>query len=124
MILSSLKQCQLKVSKNTNTKEFNTIVLESIAISNGINKSRMLGDTPSNICNPTFLAKEAKKLERINPNLKVEVLDEKKMRALKMGSLLSVSQGSKQPAKLVIIKYMPLKNRQPIVLVGKGITFS
>ena len=122
-IKTALKQCQLKVSKNTDTKEFNKTVIESLAISNGINKSRMLGDTPSNICNPTFLAKEAKKLERINPNLKVEVLDEKKMRALKMGSLLSVSQGSKQPAKLVIIKYMPLKNRQPIVLVGKGITF-
>jgi leucyl aminopeptidase len=45
------------------------------------------------------------------------------MRTLKMGSLLSVSQGSTQPAKLVIIKYMPIKNKQPIVLVGKGITF-
>ncbi len=45
------------------------------------------------------------------------------MQALKMGSLLSVSQGSKQPAKLVIIKYMPIKKKQPIVLVGKGITF-
>ena len=45
------------------------------------------------------------------------ILDEKKMRSLKMGSLLSVSQGSKQPAKLVIIKYMPLKNKKPIVLV-------
>ena len=45
------------------------------------------------------------------------------MRSLKMGSLLSVSQGSKQPAKLVIIKYTPLKKKQPIVLVGKGITF-
>ncbi|MEL0258352.1 MAG: leucyl aminopeptidase [Gammaproteobacteria bacterium] len=122
-IKTSLKQCQLIVSKSTDTKEFNKTVIESLAISNGINKSRMLGDTPSNICNPTFLAKEAKKLERINRNIKVEVLDEKKMRALKMGSLLSVSQGSKQPAKLVIIKYMPLKNKQPIVLVGKGITF-
>jgi leucyl aminopeptidase len=40
-----------------------------------------------------------------------------------MGSLLSVSQGSLQPAKLVIIKYTPIKNKQPIVLVGKGITF-
>ena len=40
-----------------------------------------------------------------------------------MGSLLSVSQGSKQPAKLVSIEYMPLKNQDPIVLVGKGITF-
>ncbi|MEK9793350.1 MAG: leucyl aminopeptidase [Gammaproteobacteria bacterium] len=122
-IKTSLKQCQLIVNKSTDTREFNKTVIESLAISNGINKSRMLGDTPSNICNPTFLAKEAKKLERINRNIKVEVLDEKKMRALKMGSLLSVSQGSKQPAKLVIIKYMPLKNKQPIVLVGKGITF-
>ena len=77
----------------------------------------------SNICNPTYLAKEARKLEKINKNIKVEVLDEKKMSALKMGSLLSVSQGSKQPAKLVIIKYMPIKNKQPIILVGKGITF-
>ena len=50
-------------------------------------------------------------------------LDEKQMRTLKMGSLLSVSQGSTQPAKLVIIKYVPIKNKQPIVLVGKGITF-
>jgi len=122
-IKTNLKQCQLIVNKSTDTREFNKIVIESLAISNGINKSRMLGDTPSNICNPTFLAKEAKKLERINRNIKVEVLDEKKMRSLKMGSLLSVSQGSKQPAKLVIIKYMPLKNKKPIVLVGKGITF-
>ena len=100
----------------------NTIDI-SIAIANGLNKARILGDTPPNICNPTFLAKEAKKLEKLNKNLKVEVLDEKQMRTLKMGSLLSVSQGSTQPAKLVIIKYMPIKNKQPIVLVGKGITF-
>ena len=45
------------------------------------------------------------------------------MKSMGMGSLLSVSQGSKQPAKLVTIEYMPLKNKQPIVLVGKGITF-
>ena len=95
----------------------------SVAIANGLNKARILGDTPPNICNPMFLAKEAKKLEKLNSNLKVEILDEKQMRTLKMGSLLSVSQGSTQPAKLVIIKYMPIKNKQPIVLVGKGITF-
>ncbi len=121
--LTRLKQCALKILPSLESKQFNIISKESIAISNGINKARMLGDTPSNICNPTYLAKEAKKLEKINKNIKVEVLDEKQMSALKMGSLLSVSQGSKQPAKLVIIKYMPVKNKQPIVLVGKGITF-
>ena len=122
-INTPLKQCALKLSSTFETKQFNQIIAESVAISNGINKARMLGDTPSNICNPTFLAKEAKKLEKINKNIKVEILDEKQMSALKMGSLLSVSRGSKQPAKLVIIKYMPIKKKQPIVLVGKGITF-
>ena len=120
---SELKICALKISSALNERQFNKTISESIAVSNGINKARMLGDTPSNVCNPTFLAKEAKKLEKKHKSLKVEILDEKQMRSLKMGSLLSVSQGSKQPAKLVIIKYTPIKKKQPIVLVGKGITF-
>jgi len=119
----TLKECSLKISSNISTKEFSRIKHESIAIAKGLNTARRLGDTPPNICHPTFLAKEAKKLEKINKSLKVEILDEKKMQSLKMGSLLSVSQGSKQPAKLVIIKYLPMKKKQPIVLVGKGITF-
>ena len=122
-IISSLKECLLNVSDKISNKQLNSTIGISTAIANGLNKARILGDTPPNICNPTFLAKEAKKLEKLNKNLKVEVLDEKQMRSLKMGSLLSVSQGSTQPAKLVIIKYMPIKNKQPIVLVGKGITF-
>ena len=120
---SYLRDCAFKLLRDIDTKELNNIISESLAISNGVNKARMLGDIPSNICNPTFLAKEAKKLEKINKNIKVEILSENQMRSLKMGSLLSVSQGSKQPAKLVIIKYTPIKNKQPIVLVGKGITF-
>jgi|TARA_B100001059_G_scaffold80941_1_gene78852 leucyl aminopeptidase len=120
---SSLKECLINVSSKVSNKHLSNTIDISVAIANGLNKARMLGDTPPNICNPTFLAKEAKKLEKLNRNLKVEILDEKQMRTLKMGSLLSVSQGSTQPAKLVIIKYMPIKNKQPIVLVGKGITF-
>ena len=120
---SILKECLLNVSSKISNKQLSATIDISVAIANGLNKARILGDTPPNICNPTFLAKEAKKLEKLNRNLKVEILDEKQMRTLKMGSLLSVSQGSVQPAKLVIIKYMPIKNKQPIVLVGKGITF-
>ncbi len=120
---STLKECLLNVSSKISNKQLVATIDISVAIANGLNKARILGDTPPNICNPTFLAKEAKKLEKLNRNLKVEILDEKQMRTLKMGSLLSVSQGSTQPAKLVIIKYMPIKNKQPIVLVGKGITF-
>ena len=49
-----------KSHPTSETKQFNQVSKESVAISNGINKARMLGDTPSNICNPTYLAREAK----------------------------------------------------------------
>ncbi|MBL6899031.1 MAG: leucyl aminopeptidase, partial [Gammaproteobacteria bacterium] len=116
-------ECSIKVPSNITKRTFDNTKVISIAVAHGLNTARKLGDTPPNICNPTFLANESKKLEKLHKSLKVEILDEKQMKILKMGSLLSVSQGSLQPAKLVIIKYMPIKNKQPIVLVGKGITF-
>ena len=121
--INHLKECCIKINSDVTKATFDKTKTISLAIAHGLNTARKLGDTPPNICNPTYLARESKKLEKLHKNLKVEVLDEKQMRTLKMGSLLSVSQGSDQPAKLVIIKYMPIKNKQPIVLVGKGITF-
>jgi leucyl aminopeptidase len=94
------------------------------AIAKGMNLTRELGDLPSNICTPTYLAKEAQKLARNQPKLSVKVLDEKQMRELGMGSLLSVSAGSNEPAKLIQLEYRGgAKNQAPHVLVGKGITF-
>ena len=118
-----IKKCSF-VSKNfIPSKIFNALTLTGKAISNGIKLAKDLGNTPPNICTPTYLSDEARKLKKINKLIKITVLDEAKMKSLGMGSLLSVSQGSKQPAKLVSIEYMPLKNKAPIVLVGKGITF-
>ena len=63
-------------------------------------------------------------MARGKKSLSVKVLEEKQMRELKMGSLLSVSAGSDEPAKLVIMDYKGgAKNAKPVVLVGKGITF-
>jgi leucyl aminopeptidase len=90
----------------------------------GINDARNLANLPGNICTPTYLAQQARKLGRGKPNLSVQVLDEKKMRELGMGSLLSVTAGSEQPAKLIVMNYAGAKKGQkPYVLVGKGITF-
>ncbi len=98
-------------------------VREASAIANGVNLAKDLGNLPGNICTPTYLAKEAKKLARSH-GLKVKVLDEAQMRELKMGSLLSVSRGSREPAKLIIMEYHGGKRGDaPVVLVGKGLTF-
>jgi leucyl aminopeptidase len=59
--------------------------------------------------------------------LKCEVLDEARMEKMGMGSLLSVSRGSEQPAKLIVLRYTPAKSTAKkgdlLALVGKGITF-
>ncbi|HSC76328.1 MAG TPA: leucyl aminopeptidase [Pseudomonadales bacterium] len=95
-----------------------------LAIAAGMSLARELGNLPGNVCTPSYLANQAQQLARGKKNLTVKVLDEKQMRALKMGSLLSVSAGSDEPAKLVIMDYKGgAKNAKPVVLVGKGITF-
>lgn len=94
------------------------------ATAQGTNYARDLGNLPGNICTPTYLANEAKKLAKSNDALSVEVLDEKQMDELGMGSLLSVAVGSKEPAKLIVMNYQgAAKSGKPVVLVGKGITF-
>jgi leucyl aminopeptidase len=90
----------------------------------GVNVARNLANLPGNICTPDYLAKEARKLARGNNKLTTKVLNEKQMKELGMGSLLSVTAGTDQPARLIIMEYKGGKTKeQPHVLVGKGITF-
>ena len=90
----------------------------------GVNLARTLGDLPGNICTPTYLASHARAMAKEFEPITCQVLTEKQMRELGMHSLLSVSSGSAEPAKLIIIKYLAGKaNEKPIALVGKGVTF-
>lgn len=99
-------------------------VRHGMAVSVGIKLAKDLGNMPGNICTPTYLASESAKLEKHHKDIKVNVLEEKDMDKLGMGSLLSVSRGSAQPPKLICIEYNAGKKDQaPIVLVGKGVTF-
>jgi leucyl aminopeptidase len=95
-------------------------------IGDGMNFTRDLANEPPNILTPTEMAKRAQKMAK-DTGMKCEILDEAKMEKLGMGSLLSVSIGSAQPAKLIVVKYTPKKNTgkkgELLALVGKGITF-
>jgi leucyl aminopeptidase len=94
-----------------------------IAIGEGVNLARDLGNLPANICTPAYLAEQARALGKTH-KLKVTVLERKDMEKLGMGSLLSVSDGSRQPPKLITIEYYgAAKKQKPVVLVGKGVTF-
>ena len=98
-------------------------VAQAQAVANGMALTKDLGNLPPNICTPTYLAKTAKELAR-EYKLGVEILDRKQLEALKMGSFLSVTNGSVEPPKFIVLKHMGGKAKDaPTVLVGKGITF-
>ena len=95
---------------------------QGTAIANGMALTKRLGNLPPNICTPSFLADEARKLAK-EWKLAVEVLETKQLEALKMGSFLSVARGSTQPPRLIVLKHSGGGKSAPVVLVGKGITF-
>lgn len=103
---------------------------QGAALANGMDLTRDLGNLPPNVCTPTYLGQTAKKLGR-DWKLKVDVLGQKQIEALGMGSFLSVAKGSVEPPAFIVMQYQGAaggksagKNADaPIVLVGKGITF-
>ncbi|MDD4914604.1 MAG: leucyl aminopeptidase [Methylococcales bacterium] len=97
---------------------------QGLAIARGVELSKQLADLPGNICTPTYLAEQAFILAGQHEKLSCEVLEESDMQALGMGAFLSVSRGSRQPAKLISLSYRGGEgNARPIVLIGKGLTF-
>ena len=95
------------------------------AVGLGIKLARDVANCPPNICNPKYLAEQAKTLEKRTALVKTTVLGEKEMAELGMHAYLGVSQGSKNEAQLSIMEYRnhPNPDAKPIVLVGKGLTF-
>ena len=90
----------------------------------GCELSRNLSNQPGNVCTPTYLAETALDMAKTFSSLTVEVLEEADMEKLGMGSFLSVSKGSDQPGKMVILQYKGAADDQaPVALVGKGVTF-
>ncbi|MDY6842220.1 MAG: M17 family peptidase N-terminal domain-containing protein, partial [Pseudomonadota bacterium] len=95
-----------------------------LATGRGMNLTRDLGNTPPNICHPSWLADQAKKLAKDYDSIKTEVLDEKQMEKMGMNTILAVGKGSTQPPRLIVMEYRGGKAKdKPYVLVGKGITF-
>ena len=91
-------------------------------ISNIMNQTRDLVNTPANDLYPSKMADIMKAQSKI-PNVKIEVWDEKRLAKEKCTGILSVGQGSVKPPRLIKISYTPARPKAHIALVGKGITF-
>ena len=119
-----LQQVDLLVSDKADSKNIKRAIKDGSGVALGTKTAKDLANSPGNICTPTYLAQQSKKLAKTYPSLTTTVLEEADMKKLGMGSLLSVSQGSAEPAKLIVIRHKGGKAKDaPHVLVGKGITF-
>jgi leucyl aminopeptidase len=92
------------------------------AVDAGLTLARDLGNQPPNVCNPTYLAREARKLA--GPRTRVRVMDESQIEAHGMGAFMAVTRGSQTPGKLIVIQHRGTRAAEkPFVIIGKGITF-
>ena len=119
-----LKQVRYLAGDKTTLKHYQQGLRIGEAIAAGVRLTRDLGNTPPNICNPTYLAKQARAMAKGEAKLKVTIHSEAAMEKMGMHSLLSVGRGSAQPSQLIVMEYNGgKKNQRPYALVGKGITF-
>jgi leucyl aminopeptidase len=114
------------IIENADEKTLNRGAERGRIIGESINFTRDLANEPGAYMTPTIMADRAKKVAK-EFGLSVDILDQKQMEKLGMGSLLGVARGSDEPPKLIILKYQPSKSRsnkgELLALVGKGITF-
>jgi leucyl aminopeptidase len=119
-----LKRIALACNAESELTDTRLGIADGTAIANGIDLARDLGNRPPNVCTPSHLASVARSLGRDHSNLSVKVLSEDQIRKLGMGAFLSVTQGAKEPAKLIVMHYKGASDKvPPIALCGKGITF-
>ncbi|MGD0722701.1 MAG: leucyl aminopeptidase [Roseiarcus sp.] len=96
-----------------------------VAIAEGVELARNLVNEPPNILFPAEFADRAAALAKLG--VEIEVLDEKAMARLGMGSLLGVGQGSVRESRLVTMRWNGARGKAkkdpPIAFVGKGVCF-
>ena len=121
---ATLRKMTLVVPSRRDLPQAELGLTRGAAVAQGVKIARDLANRPANACTPTYLAERAQAMGETLDSVKVKTLNEEKMKKLGMNSLLSVSQGSAEPARLIIFQYGGgKKNDPPVALVGKGVTF-
>lgn len=120
-------------------KSFRAGLEKGLLLADATNYARRLAATPPNICNPTFVAAEAKKLAK-ETGLGCRVIDFAEAKTLGMGGLVNVGMASASKPCLIVLSYTPegtqatsarggrgsksaAKPVKPLALVGKTLTY-
>ena len=99
-------------------------VEHGLAVAMGMKTTKDVANMPPNICNPAYLLEQANALAEEYSSLKIESVNEKQMDELGMHSYLAVGRGSANESIMTIMHHKGgPASQEPIVLVGKGLTF-
>ncbi len=107
------------------SKKISKTAIEQLNIlTESVYKAKDLVNEPQSYLDAVTFADEMKSMGK-KAGFKVEVLNKKQIEALKMGGLLAVNMGSQIPPTFTIMEWKPkkAKNKQPLVLVGKGVVY-
>lgn len=106
---------------------FSRGLAEGIALGAAMNYARTLGATPPNVCNPAWIAAQARALAR-STGLRCTVIDHARAKRLGMGGLVAVGHGSASKSCMVHLVHKPRRvarraRGHTLALVGKTLTY-
>lgn len=93
------------------------------ALGDGVIMARELINEPANILGPVEFAERCRELSSVG--VQVEILDLAQIKALGMGALIGVAQGSIREPRVVVMQWHGAKSKRakPLAFIGKGVTF-
>src|SRR6516165_6543569 len=113
-----LRKLTLSVPQRSDLADGENAAARGLAIAHGMDLTRDLGNLPANVCTPKYLGDRALELGREFPDVKVKVLERPEIEALGMGSFLSVTNGSDEPPRFIVMEYeQAVRKQKPVVIV-------
>jgi len=119
----ALQKIVIHVANGSEASAAEAAIEKAVAIAEGIELAKDLGNLPGNVCTPTYLAGQERELGSRH-GFEVKILDREDCEKLGMNAFLAVAAGSRQAPKLIVMEFHGgVRDAPPVVLVGKGITF-
>jgi leucyl aminopeptidase len=108
----------------SDSKDVASGLARGVVLGNAVNDARRIAATPPNICNPPWMAKEAKRIAK-QCGLTCKIISYAKAKELGLNGIVNVGMGSAEKPCMIILEHNPRKksSKKHLCFVGKTITY-
>ena len=108
----------------SDSKDVASGLTRGVILGNAVNDARRIAATPPNICNPPWMAKEAKRIAK-QCGLTCKIISYAKAKELGLNGIVNVGMGSAEKPCMIILEHNPRKksSKKHLCFVGKTITY-